>query len=254
MIPVASEPSEGLPKVGGEAAMCPNCRGSRLVEIDITLKERSVTMHSCSRCDTGAHVWGPAYLRDHLLPHGRLSGWTPDWYDGFPALTFYFPLPSLAIVVLGWLIPYNIAFKLVTVAGVLSLPVAAYAFGRLTRMRFPGPAMLAVATLPFLFDRSFTIYGGNIPSTLAGEFAFSISLSLALVFLGVLTRGLDTGRHRALAAVLLAVTGLCHMIPTLFALAAAAVIFLAGPLTGPRGRQRLRYVATVLPVAGMLVA
>src|SRR5947209_1619532 len=102
--------------------------------------------------DTGAHVWGPAYLRDHLLPHGRISGWTPDWYDGFPALTFYFPLPSLAIVVLGWLIPYNVAFKLVTVAGVLSLPLAAYAFGRLTRMRFPGPALLAVATLPFLFD------------------------------------------------------------------------------------------------------
>ena len=31
---------------------CPNCRGSRLVEIDITLKERNVTMHSCSACDT----------------------------------------------------------------------------------------------------------------------------------------------------------------------------------------------------------
>src|SRR5437763_10930727 len=91
--------------------------------------------------DTGAHVWGPAYLRDHLLPHGRISGWTPDWYDGFPALTYYFPLPSLAIVVLVWLIPYNVAFMLVTVAGVLSLPLAAYAFGRLTRMRFPGPAL-----------------------------------------------------------------------------------------------------------------
>src|SRR5438552_7467466 len=204
--------------------------------------------------DTGSHVWGPAFLRDHLLPHGRISGWTPDWYDGFPALTFYFPLPSLVIVVLGWLIPYNIAFKLVTVLGVVSLPLAAYAFGRLTNMRFPGPALLSVATLPFLFDRTFTIYGGNIPSTLAGEFAFSISLSLALVFLGVLARGLETGKHRALAAVLLAVTGLCHMIPTLFALAGVVVIFLLGPLTGPRGRQRMRYVMTVLPVAGMLVA
>jgi hypothetical protein len=204
--------------------------------------------------DTGAHVWGPAYLRDHLLPHGRLSGWTPDWYDGFPALTFYFPLPSLVIVVLGWLMPYNVAFKLVTVAGVVSLPLAAYAFGRLSGMRFPGPILLSVATLPFLFDRGFTIYGGNIPSTLAGEFAFSISLSLALVFLGVLARGLDTGRHRALAAVLLALTGLCHMIPTIFALAGAVVLFLAGPLFGERGRQRLRYVLTVLPVAGMLVA
>ncbi|MGE3620133.1 MAG: hypothetical protein AB7L84_06690, partial [Acidimicrobiia bacterium] len=35
--------------------------------------------------DMGAHVWGPAYLRDHLLPDLRVSGWTPDWYAGFPA-------------------------------------------------------------------------------------------------------------------------------------------------------------------------
>ena len=30
--------------------------------------------------DMGAHVWLPAYLRDHLLTHFRLTGWTPDWY------------------------------------------------------------------------------------------------------------------------------------------------------------------------------
>ena len=50
--------------------------------------------------DMGAHVWGPAYLRDHLLPNGRLVGWTPDWYAGFPAFQFYMVLPSLAIVML----------------------------------------------------------------------------------------------------------------------------------------------------------
>src|SRR5207245_7935821 len=123
--------------------------------------------------DMGAHVWGPAFLRDHLLPHGRLSGWAPDWYAGFPALTFYFPLPSLLIVLLGLVLPYGVAFKLVTVLGVLSLPVCAYAFGRLSGMTFHGPALLGVATVPFLFERFFTIYGGNIPSTLAGEFGFS---------------------------------------------------------------------------------
>src|SRR5690242_18768316 len=30
--------------------------------------------------DMGGHVWGPAFLRDHLLPSFRLTGWTPDWY------------------------------------------------------------------------------------------------------------------------------------------------------------------------------
>ncbi|MDQ4144763.1 MAG: hypothetical protein M3198_13675, partial [Actinomycetota bacterium] len=101
--------------------------------------------------DMGAQVWGPAFMRDYLLPKGRLSGWTPDWYAGFPAYTFYFPVPALLIVALDVLVPYGIAFKLVSVSGLLSLPVAAYAFGRLTGMRFPGPALLAVFTIPFLF-------------------------------------------------------------------------------------------------------
>jgi 6-pyruvoyl-tetrahydropterin synthase-like protein len=202
--------------------------------------------------DTGAHVWGPSFLRNHLLPHGRITGWAPDWYDGFPAMTFYFPLPSLVIALLSFAMPYNVAFKLITVVGLIALPAAAYTFGRLSGMRFPGPPLFAIATLPFLFDRGFTIYGGNIPSTLAGEFSFSISLAVGLFFLGVLARGLDTGRHRALAAVLLALTGLSHILPTLFVLAGAVVLFLQGPLFGPRGRQRLRYVATVLPVGGLL--
>ena len=46
--------------------------------------------------DMGAHVWGPAYLRDHLLPHFRLSGWAPDWYAGFPIYQFYMVIPALA--------------------------------------------------------------------------------------------------------------------------------------------------------------
>ncbi|MGH9068592.1 MAG: 6-pyruvoyl-tetrahydropterin synthase-related protein [Acidimicrobiales bacterium] len=174
--------------------------------------------------DTGAHVALPAFMRDHLLPHGRLTGWSPWWYDGYPQFTFYFPLPSLFVVILNLVMPYNIAFKLITVAGSITLPVAAWAFGRLAGMRRPGPVCLAVATLPFLFDRSFTIYGGNLASTMAGEFAFSLSLSVGLVFLGVVARGLDTGKRRALAAVLLAITALCHMVPTIFVVVGAVVL------------------------------
>ena len=245
--------------------------------------------------DMGAHVWGPAFLRDHLLPSGRISGWTPDWYAGFPAYQFYMVVPSLLIVALdvglfgGWTmvlplaavaglvwagtrtsgwrrwalvaaaavvvvgvveLPYGTAFKLVTVLGLVSLPLCAYAFGRLADLPFPGPALLAAASVLFLFDRNFTIYGGNVASTLAGEFAFSISLSLALLYLGVVIRGLRTGQHRALAAVLLALTGLCHLIPAFFALAATVVIVL---LRRPAWRT-LKWLATVLPVGGLISA
>ena len=44
--------------------------------------------------DTGAHVMLPAFLKSHLLTHGQVTGWDPDWYDGFPLYTFYFPLPG----------------------------------------------------------------------------------------------------------------------------------------------------------------
>src|SRR5919112_1042165 len=108
--------------------------------------------------DMGAHVWGPAYLRDHLLPHGRITGWTPDWYAGFPALHFYFPLPSLLIVALDVLLPYGVAFKVVTVLGLVTLPAAAAALGHQLRLPFPTPPLLAVATIPFVFDRFHTIW------------------------------------------------------------------------------------------------
>ncbi|MCI3949440.1 MAG: hypothetical protein K0R11_1374 [Acidimicrobiales bacterium] len=197
--------------------------------------------------DMGAHVWGPAFLRDHLLPDGRLSGWSPDWYAGFPAYHFYMVVPSLAIVALGVVLPYGVAFKLVSVSGLVTLPVAAWALGRLARARFPVPALLAIGAVGFLFERSFTIYGGNIASTLAGEFAFSISLSLAMVFLGLVLRGLETGRLRAVAAVALGLCALCHVIPLLFALVGAGVALALRP-----GRARVRWLAPVLVAGGAL--
>ena len=202
--------------------------------------------------DMGAHVWGPNYLKHHLLPHGRITGWAPDWYEGFPFLTFYFPLPSLVIALTSFVIPYDIAFKLVSVSGLIGLPIAAYLFGRLSGMRFPGPVLMGLAMVPFVFDRAWTIYGGNIASTLAGEFSFTISLCFGLVFLGMLARGLDTGRGRALTALLLGATALSHVLPTVFVIVGAIVLYLIGPLRGPRGRARLKYMATVLPVGFLL--
>src|ERR1700722_5818746 len=173
--------------------------------------------------DTGAHVMLPAFLKSHLLTHGQLTGWDPDWYDGFPLYTFYFPLPGLITVMFNAVVNYNVAFKLVTVLGTLTLPVCAWAFGKMAGLRNPGPACLAAAMLPFLFEPSFTIYGGNILSTMAGEFSYSLSISFAMLFLGVVAVGLRTGRYRILAAVLFAATLLCHLIPAIFAGVGAVV-------------------------------
>lgn len=265
--------------------------------------------------DMGAHVWAPAFLRDVLLEDLRLTGWSQDWYAGFPAFTFYMVLPALfvllvetgvdlplglfsfagalaaiwcvrdavwylarprntsratsaarptllrvtewALVVLiamrflDWLdplaidlpllpevrcryepvsrflaavvlpvavgrlvwtaraerrnrlllmtaavlatlavtpVPYGVAFKLVVIAGAVALPVVAFVLGRTAGLEFPGPALMAVATLLFLFDGSYNIYGGNLMSTMAGEFAYSLGLVWALLYMAVCTR------------------------------------------------------------------
>jgi hypothetical protein len=172
--------------------------------------------------DTGAHYMMPAYFTSHLFPH--LTGWDPSWYDGYPDYTFYFVLPDALVALASHIISYNVAFKLATVLGSVLLPVAAWAMGRLFGLRPPVPAVLAAATLPFLFTYSYTIYGGNLFSTLAGEYAYSLSLSLALVFLGLFARGVRTGRHRGWAAVVLALCILAHIVPGMFALVGAALL------------------------------
>ncbi|HXQ62668.1 MAG TPA: hypothetical protein VN796_10060 [Acidimicrobiales bacterium] len=192
--------------------------------------------------DTGAHVGLAGFVKSNLLPHGRVTGWDPGAYDGFALNTLYFPLPDFMAAAAGYVIPFTIAFKLVTILGSLTLPVAAWLFGRLAGLERPRPAVLAIFTLPFLFDQSFTIYGGNLYSTMAGEYAFSLGLSLALVFLGLAVRGMKTGRLRATTAVVLAVCILCHLLTALFALAGALVIFL---LAGPTRRRLWWMVSSV---------
>src|SRR5580700_5290744 len=173
--------------------------------------------------DTGAHVAMPKYL-ESLLSHGQLTGWDPGWYDGFPLYTFYFTIPDLFIAIGGWVIPYDVAFKMGTILGSVLLPICAWAGGRFFRLRPPLPTLLAAATLPFLFDYTFTIYGGNLFSTLAGEYSFSFSLSLAILFLGLFACAVREGRYRGWAAVVLAGCVLSHIIPGMYALGGALIL------------------------------
>jgi len=209
--------------------------------------------------DTAGHVVAVNYLIHDLLPKFQLSGWDPQWFGGFPLYVFYFPLPAVAIAALTIAFPYAVAFKLVTALGVLLMPVAAYSFGRLAGFRRPIPALMSVAMLPVLFNFasaanpsvyvSWNIDGGTIASTMAGEFSFTLGLSLSLFFLGTFVHALRTGRLRWLAALLFVATLLCHVVPALFAAGAATV------LTIVVGRPRtIRTVLVPVGVVGGLLA
>ena len=193
----------------------------QVVHLDLLLADNTPTGG-----DMGAHVMGPAYLRDHLLPNFQIAGWSNYWYNGFPLYRFYMVIPALLIVALNVVLPYGIAFKIVTVLGILTLPFCAWCFGRLARFRFPIPELMALAALAFLMDESFSIYGGNIKSTMAGEFSFSIALSLGILGLGLLARGLETGKYRNWTAIVLALSMLSHGIVLIFVVLGALLLWL----------------------------
>lgn len=222
--------------------------------------------------DLGAHVWFPAYLRDHLLPHWRVAGWSNDWFGGFPAGQFYFPIPALITVFLDAFFPYNVALKLTTAIGPVLMPAGAYAFGRGLRLRRPGPEFFAIATVCFLFFKGIAtsaaagtpesaiqfnqrIMGGTLVSALAGEYSFSIALTLALFALGAIAFSVRTGRRRWLAAVLVAATVLSHVVVGMF-LGAGAVIIVGLALTRRHLRplRMLRWASAMGAVGALLTA
>ncbi len=197
--------------------------------------------------DTGAHFIVPYFAKSQLFAHFQLTGWTSIWYGGFPLFTFYFPLPALLVAGLSVVIPYDIAFKLITVAGSLALPFAMYYLGRSAKLRQPYPIVLSLAGFAYLYDLTYTIDGGNLASTLAGEYAFSLSLAFGIWFLAVVVKGLDTPRRIAGASLLYGLCALSHLLPAFF-VAALALVYV---VTGRRVREVVRLA--IVGVLGVLM-
>lgn len=223
--------------------------GATLIVLSILHPNLILRNNTPTGGDMGAHVWGPAYLRDVLLPHWRLTGWSMDWYSGLPAYRFYMVIPALAIVLLDVVMPYGIAFKLIVVLGLVAFPWCVHFMGRMAKLAYPLPELMVLGATMFLLDESFTIYGGNIASTMAGEFSHSIALALAMVGLGLFARGLDDGKHRGWAALFIALSALSHGIVLLFVFGGAVVMMLLR-----LDRQRLRYGLVTIGCAILLSA
>src|SRR3989338_7803050 len=96
--------------------------------------------------DTASHYYSAYYMKEYLLPKFRLTGWSMGAYAGAPLFQFYFPLPFLLIALLGYAIPLQIAFKLITILGVFLLPALAYFSFRLFGLKFPMPITGAMFT------------------------------------------------------------------------------------------------------------
>ena len=195
--------------------------------------------------DMGSHHYVATFLREDLLPHWRVTGWAPGWFAGIPMLTFYFPLPYVLIAALSALLGDQVAFKLVTASGLFLLPLTCWAAFRVLRLREPAPLLAACAATVFLFivqvtpNQQFTIWGGNIASTMAGEFPFALSFALLPLTLAMLWRVCEEGRGWRVTALLVAAVVLSHILTTVVLVLGASVLLLRLPLAAA-ARSALR--------------
>ena len=181
--------------------------------------------------DLASHNYAAAWLRMLLLTEHRITGWVPGNYAGFPLFQMYFPLPFIGMVLLSLVLGANVAFKLTTVIGILGLPLAAFLLLRRFRTPAPAPAVGASLMLLFLLQDGNTMWGGNVASTLAGEFTYSMSLLFALAWFAVHDAAMTRPRAAALGAVVVALLSLTHAYTVLWIAAASGVAVLMRPHT-----------------------
>ena len=175
--------------------------------------------------DMASHYAAADYFVKHIFP--KPTAWYPGAYAGMPLFQFYFPAPFYIIALLAPILSLQIAFKLVTILGVILLPGCMYFSLKLMKFKFPMPAIGAILTLPFLFMESNSMWGGNIPSVLAGEFTYSIALALLVLYIGLLYKSVNESRHIIPAALLLALIGISHIYCLLIAVAASFFFLLS---------------------------
>lgn len=196
--------------------------------------------------DTGSHYPTAVYLKEVLMPAGKIMGWDQGNYAGFPIFYHYFPLTFIVTVLLSYIIPMQIAFKLATVLGIFLLPVCAYFAFRFLRFSFPIPITAAVFTLPFLFMEANSMWGGNIPSTLAGEYSYALSLALSLLFFGSLYDGIKQKNKIIFNALLIFLIGLSHGYSLIFTGVIAAFFMF--------DKEAFWYLIKVFGLGGLLLS
>ncbi len=188
--------------------------------------------------DAHSHYAAFVYFLDQVLPQGRLWGWDPGALAGYPLFQVYFPLPFLAMAGLAQLTGPAAAFKLLSLAPALALPLCAFLCLRWLRLGFPGPGAGAVLCLCLLLEQVNQVWGGNLASLLAGEFCYGWGLCLALLYLGRLPGWIDGRRGLAGQVFLLVLVGLSHAYALIFCLA-AGLYFLCEPGGWRRAGPRL---------------
>jgi len=118
--------------------------------------------------DNPAHPVLMQSLSESFFSHLSLIHYSYKFWGGFEAFQFYFPLPYLFGAILAKIIHPGVAFKLVTLFGILGLPFAFYWMAADLQFSRVGRLLASLLSVPFLFTNAHVMWGGNVYSALAG--------------------------------------------------------------------------------------
>jgi len=152
------------------------------------------------------------------------------------------------MALLSIIIPLEIAFKLIAVLGTFLLPFATYFAFRALKYEFPVPIIASVFSLAFLFNQGNSMWGANIPSTLAGEFCYSLGFAFVFLFMGTLFCGVKEKKYVVINAVLIFLLGMSHIYALIFCL------MLATFFVFDNFKENIKYLLIVYSLGGMLLA
>ncbi len=176
--------------------------------------------------DTGSDNYLAKFMATELLPNGKIFGWSQGRWAGYPIFQFMFPLAYIFIALLSYVgIPLTIAFKLITALPNFLIPISAYVAMRWLGFKFPAPIFSAALSLIFLFQEKNNVFGGNIPSNLAGEFSYALSMGFMLLFLGFLYKKVEEKKFSLWLPALYFLTFFSHLVTAIIA-GLSAVFFL----------------------------
>ncbi|MFZ4812803.1 MAG: hypothetical protein ACOYL9_15800, partial [Ilumatobacteraceae bacterium] len=113
-------------------------------------------------------------------------------------------------------LPMSVALKVIVSLPLVLLPWAAAHFAKVAGLTAPGQVLTGAASLIFLFDSSNSNLGGNIASTVTGEYAYAWSMLLCIVTLAIFARDLERGRRGPAAGFVGGIAALCHPIGAMF--------------------------------------
>lgn len=188
--------------------------------------------------DTGSHFFPLVTLVQEGLPNWQVRVWNPGNLGGEPHLTHYFPLPYLIMAFLSLFMPLGKAFNIGTFLPVALFPLSIYFCFRGLKSKFPTPLLAMLASLSFLYNESFSMWGGNILSTLAGQFAHAYAYIFIFLGIGSLNWEIEKKRFPWLSMFMFAGVLLSHFYVALF----LPVIFLSFLVSGPSNSFRERFL------------